>query len=421
MPISADIYNAFAPKVQSPQDVTNGLAHQALAGQALQSGQLELQQRQAALANAPAMAAQAAAEQQAKMKKLEAETALANSHAGEFEASAAVKKLQFQRDGTAYLAQKAKSLNSDEDIANWYSEGVKLKIVTPDEAMKKIEQVPPAGPEREKWKLEQFNNGMGAAEQRHQELVAAAQAESARHNKTGEAETSRNHRVNEGIAGGHLAVSRASEARQANQAGLALTKPFEVTGQDGTPMLVQQDKQGNISPVQGYGPKAGTAKPLTDAQAKALGYGTRMQESDKILTGLEGKYSPAAINTKIGASEVPVVGGLLGMIGNAGLSEGSQQAEQAQRDFINAVLRRESGAAISGSEFENARKQYFPQPNDKPGTLSQKAANRKLAMEGVLAEVPKGQRGSIGPQTETASAGGFDAAAIAAELKRRGH
>tara|TARA_R100001530_G_scaffold34938_1_gene27299 strand:+ start:2308 stop:2460 length:153 start_codon:yes stop_codon:yes gene_type:complete len=39
-----------------------------------------------------------------------------------------------------------------------------------------------------------------------------------------------------------------------------------------------------------------------------------------------------------------------------------RQQKQTERDFVNAVLRRESGAAISGSEFRTARKQYLPQP-----------------------------------------------------------
>lgn len=43
-------------------------------------------------------------------------------------------------------------------------------------------------------------------------------------------------------------------------------------------------------------------------------------------------------------------------------SDDRQQFEQAQRNFINSVLRQESGAAIADSEFENAKKQYFPMP-----------------------------------------------------------
>jgi len=54
--------------------------------------------------------------------------------------------------------------------------------------------------------------------------------------------------------------------------------------------------------------------------------------------------------------------------------------DQARRNFINAQLRRESGAAISASEFDSANAQYFPVPNDPPEVLQQKAQNRAQAI-----------------------------------------
>lgn len=55
-----------------------------------------------------------------------------------------------------------------------------------------------------------------------------------------------------------------------------------------------------------------------------------------------------------------------------------QQFDQAARNFINAVLRRESGAVISPSEFDNAYKQYLPRPNDTKAVLDQKKQNRDI-------------------------------------------
>ena len=63
-----------------------------------------------------------------------------------------------------------------------------------------------------------------------------------------------------------------------------------------------------------------------------------------------------------------------------------QVFEQAQRNFINAVLRRESGAVISESEFANARRQYFPQPGDGPEVLANKARNRQVVIENLETE-----------------------------------
>jgi len=60
--------------------------------------------------------------------------------------------------------------------------------------------------------------------------------------------------------------------------------------------------------------------------------------------------------------------------------------DQAEKNFVNSILRRESGAAISKAEFENAEEQYFPRPGDNPEVIAQKKANRMQAMAGLKAE-----------------------------------
>lgn len=131
------------------------------------------------------------------------------------------------------------------------------------------------------------------------------------------------------------------------------------------------------------GPKA-----LNEGQAKALLFGSRMAIADEIMSELEkrGKLFPNIV--KQGVESVPLIGGALGMAANYGATEAEQQVEQAQRDFINAVLRRESGASIAPSEFASAAKQYFPQLGDEknPEVLKQKAAARRTAIEGMKAD-----------------------------------
>lgn len=79
------------------------------------------------------------------------------------------------------------------------------------------------------------------------------------------------------------------------------------------------------------------------------------------------------------------------IFGNAVISPEFQQYDQARRNFVNAILRRESGAAIAESEFENANKQYFPQPFDDPATINQKRLNRQLATRLMMASAGEGQ------------------------------
>lgn len=130
-------------------------------------------------------------------------------------------------------------------------------------------------------------------------------------------------------------------------------------------------------------------KAPTEFQGKSAAFGLRANEANKTLNDLQGQYSPAAINSKLSVSNTPLIGGILGAATNKALSEKDQQAEQAQRDFVNAILRQESGAAIGASEFDNARQQYFPQPGDSAPVIAQKARNRALAVQALQANAGK--------------------------------
>jgi len=125
-------------------------------------------------------------------------------------------------------------------------------------------------------------------------------------------------------------------------------------------------------------------------QGKAAGFTDRMLQSEGILSGINGKGGVQGqggdfVQTAISNVEkLPLGGGPLGMAANTWLkSTDRQKYEQAKRDFVNAQLRRESGAAISPGEFESAEKQYFPVVGDAPEVVAQKAANRRAAVEAM--------------------------------------
>lgn len=61
-----------------------------------------------------------------------------------------------------------------------------------------------------------------------------------------------------------------------------------------------------------------------------------------------------------------------------------QRADQAERAFIGAVLRYDSGAAIPPEEFVTQGQIYFPRPGDTPEVLKQKAQARRTAISGLL-------------------------------------
>lgn len=182
--------------------------------------------------------------------------------------------------------------------------------------------------------------------------------------------------------------------------------------------------EGKTEPIPGYA----EAKPLNESQANAVGYGTRMINSSGTIedVGKGGEVQPGLIK-RIGEA-VPFVGDSLGTMLNWTQSPEQQQVEQAQRDFINAVLRRESGAAIAPSEFDNARKQYFPQPGDSPEVIAQKAQNRETSISAMKAGAGHGgsmidkakQRYSIVREAKQAIMQGKDPVAVRARLKELG-
>ena len=132
-------------------------------------------------------------------------------------------------------------------------------------------------------------------------------------------------------------------------------------------------------------------KPLTEAQGNAYLFGTRADAAHRILDEVGTKYSPMKVSIAGAVEKVPGVN----VGANALLPDNEQKVFQAQRDFVNAVLRKESGAAIAQSEFDNARRQYFPQPGDSAAVIEQKRANRETAIKG-LAKIVGPQGAGIG-------------------------
>lgn len=168
---------------------------------------------------------------------------------------------------------------------------------------------------------------------------------------------------------------------------------FDMSGPGNNPMTkgapsgYRWNMQGGLEAIPGGPAEAGKAP--TEFQGKSASFGARAEAADKILSDLTGKYSPAAVATKQGMEAVPLVGGILGAGANKVLSPQNQMAEQSMRDFINATLRQESGASISPAEFENARKQYFPQPGDTADVIAQKARNRQTVIQGFKVNAGK--------------------------------
>lgn len=212
------------------------------------------------------------------------------------------------------------------------------------------------------------------------------------------------------VAEGQTIAQRLEDQRKAEQAAETArhNKGTEATAAAAAAETARHNRYAEANPglqhletpdgVVAFNPRGGTAKPilgpdgqpiqggkgLNEAQGKAAGMAMRAQTSHDLLSDLEtaGTATPSLV--KMGVEKVPVVGGGLGMIANKYVASPDQQrVDQAQRDFVNAALRVESGASINESEFNNARRQYFTQPGDSPETIAQKKRNRETEIESL--------------------------------------
>jgi hypothetical protein len=149
--------------------------------------------------------------------------------------------------------------------------------------------------------------------------------------------------------------------------------------------------------VPDYGSSTVTPPTTLNAdQGKVAGYADRVRDS---LPTIE-DTSPAAMNRweKL-LGKAPI-------LGNDLVSAEFQQHQQAERNFINATLRRESGATIQPDEFETARAQYIPQPGDAPAVLAQKKRNRERVLDNFVREAGPAYKPPTGGAPASAPATG---------------
>ncbi len=152
-----------------------------------------------------------------------------------------------------------------------------------------------------------------------------------------------------------------------------------VTGPDGKQIAIPEgvDRKEFLKKVSDANAKAATGE-KTEVQAKSEKFGNKMENAEKNLRDIEGEGQSYKGRALEGA---PLVGGT--MATNWAQSPNYQKYKQARDNFITALLRDESGAAIGTQEFQRYEKELFPQPGDSPGTITQKREARKIAIEAM--------------------------------------
>lgn len=124
--------------------------------------------------------------------------------------------------------------------------------------------------------------------------------------------------------------------------------------------------------------QGGNIKPMTEGQSKDTVYATRATGA----LGLIDQFGDAL------TSLPETVGGQVPGVGNYMKSPEFQQAEQAGKEFLQAILRKDTGAAITKPETEEYGTVYLPRPGDSPQVLAQKKISRFRAVEAMKAGMP---------------------------------
>jgi len=144
-------------------------------------------------------------------------------------------------------------------------------------------------------------------------------------------------------------------------------------------LSVQTNPDGTVSVTQGAATAAGNMPKLTEGQSKDVVYLTRGAGALPVLDDL-GSALTDPVQQVMGVDPTGVVRGQQ--------DPAFQQAEQAGREFLASVLRKDTGAAVTPSEMETYGNMYLPKPGDTPELLTQKKGARQRALKAIELGIP---------------------------------
>jgi hypothetical protein len=209
------------------------------------------------------------------------------------------------------------------------------------------------------------------------------------------------------------AFSHNLQTQQLDLARSNANKPVfkNVKDANGIDHLVKLDSDGNNpTPISVPGQTTAPTNPfvsgkMTTDQAKSGTMVDRMDQANQVITKNENINDGLTGYIGGSAAASPTIRDSAAF--NYFASPARQATVQAQRNFVNAILRVESGAAISEQEFNNAQRQYFPQPGDSKDVIEQKRQNRIAAMRGMARQAGPAYKPPADIVPKAASQGGI--------------
>lgn len=150
-------------------------------------------------------------------------------------------------------------------------------------------------------------------------------------------------------------------------------------------------KTGQVVPGQGGAPRQG--KPPTEAQSNAAFWASRMGRAEGdyqgvVQPGADGTpqgYDPASRAFEASAILGTITAGILGGNDSYFNGQGWRQYQSAAREWIAAMLRKDTGAAVTTGEMQMYFPTYFPQAGDSPATMAAKQKKREAVQQEMMA------------------------------------
>lgn len=187
----------------------------------------------------------------------------------------------------------------------------------------------------------------------------------------------------------YMTMAEALKASQPAQTEISPNERFKVVGG----VLMDLAAEGGPRPIYEapmqtetiFGPDGkpiiqrggGAGVKFTEAQSKDNVYATRARGALAILDPIASELTSVGQRA---ANADPT-----GIVRGAVQSDAFQQAQQAGQEFLQAVLRKDTGAAITADEQELYGKTYLPQPGDNPAVLAAKKDARTRAIAAIEA------------------------------------
>jgi hypothetical protein len=189
-------------------------------------------------------------------------------------------------------------------------------------------------------------------------------------------------------------VPQHERERAANSAATGTWSRLPDTYDDATGVPIEKNNKSGETRPERLPP--GTSVDLSKTpQGKEAFFAREMVDANKVLEDLEKSgYNPATAASGLRRGVPDILGG------NWLRTKNDQSFDTAERKFINAIARPQSGAVIRPDEMENYAKTYFTRSGDSPEVIAQKKRNREMAIRSTIQKAGRAYSASeVSPST----------------------